>query len=108
MNIPRNEHPNPQWERKNWQCLNGAWRFEFDNSRSALARKLYENTDLLTKEIIVPFCPESRLSGIGYTDFIPAVVYSREISITREQLEGRVILHFGAVDLFKRHLCERI
>lgn len=98
MNIPRNEHPNPQWERKNWQCLNGAWRFDFDNSKSALARKLYENTDLLTKEIIVPFCPESKLSGIGYTDFIPAVVYSREISITKEQLEGRVILHFGAVD----------
>lgn len=94
----REEYPNPQWERKNWQCLNGVWKFDFDNGKSAVARKLYENTDLLTKEIIVPFCPESRLSGIGYTDFIPAVVYSREINIKKEQLEGRIILHFGAVD----------
>lgn len=94
----REEYPNPQWERKNWQCLNGVWKFDFDNGKSAVARKLYENTELLTKEIIVPFCPESRLSGIGYTDFISAVVYSREINIKKEQLEGRIILHFGAVD----------
>lgn len=94
----REEYPNPQWERKNWQCLNGVWKFDFDNGKSAVARKLYENTELLTKEIIVPFCHESRLSGIGYTDFIPAVVYSREINIKKEQLEGRIILHFGAVD----------
>ena len=98
MNIPRNEYPNPQWERKNWQCLNGKWKFDFDYGKSAIERKLYENTDLLTKEIIVPFCPESQLSGIGYTDFIPAVVYSREIKITKEQLKERIILHFGAVD----------
>lgn len=98
MNIPRNEHPNPQWERKNWQCLNGIWKFDFDNGKSAIERKLYEHTDVLTKEIVVPFCPESSLSGIGYTDFIPAVVYSREITVTQQQLEGRVILHFGAVD----------
>lgn len=100
MNIPRSEHPNPQWERKNWQCLNGKWQFDFDNGRSALERKLYEHTELLSREIIVPFCPESKLSGIEHTDFIPAVVYARKINITEEMLSGRVILHFGAVDYF--------
>lgn len=98
MNIPRAEHPNPQWQRKNWECLNGKWKFDFDYGRSAIERKLYENTNLLTKEITVPFCPESKLSGVGYTDFIPAVVYSKEINISKEQLDGRVFLHFGAVD----------
>ena len=98
MNIPRNEHPNPQWERKDWLSLNGKWKFDFDFSRSAAARKLYEHTELLTKEIIVPFCPESALSGIGYTDFMPAVVYSRTFELSGEQMKKRIIIHFGAVD----------
>ena len=37
MNIPRREYPNPQWERKDWLCLNGKWSFDFDFNRSALA-----------------------------------------------------------------------
>ena len=31
-NIPRPEHPNPQWERANWKNLNGEWLFEIDAS----------------------------------------------------------------------------
>jgi len=47
--------------------------------------------------IMVPFCPESRLSGIRYTDFMPAVWYRR--TLTLDQLpQGRMLLHFGAVD----------
>ena len=38
-NIPRPEHPTPQWERLNWQNLNGIWEFEFDFGVSALDRK---------------------------------------------------------------------
>ena len=33
-NIPRPEHPEPQWERKNWQSLNGEWQFEIDHGVS--------------------------------------------------------------------------
>lgn len=98
MDIPRNEHPNPQWERKNWRNLNGKWKFDIDSAKSAIDRKLYEKPELLTKEIIVPFCPESKLSGIEYKDFMPAVVYAKEINITKEELQNRVIIHFGAVD----------
>lgn len=98
MSIPRPEHPNPQWERENWINLNGEWQFDFDFSRSALDKKLYESDEPLSKSIIVPFCPESKLSGIGFTDFINAVCYKREFGITAEQLKNRVILHFGAVD----------
>ncbi|MBO5754767.1 MAG: beta-galactosidase, partial [Clostridia bacterium] len=95
--LPRNEHPNPQWERESWQCLNGEWEFDFDFGVSAKERKLFEAPSL-PKRIIVPFCPESKLSGIGYTDFIPAVCYRKTVTLTKTQLEGTVLLHFGAVD----------
>ncbi len=96
-NIPRPEHPFPQMERKNWRNLNGEWQFEFDFGNSGTDRKLYEKGTLKDK-IIVPFCPESELSGINYKDFIPAVWYKRTLEIAGEELNGRVLLHFGAVD----------
>jgi len=97
MNIPRAEHPMPQWERKTWKNLNGTWEFEFDFGVSAMERKIWEK-EKLDQEIIVPFCPESKLSGIGYTDFIPAVAYRRTFCITETELAGKTLLHFGAVD----------
>ncbi len=97
MAIPRPEHPKPQFERQTWENLNGPWQFDIDLGASnpheyqTLGKKL-------PKEIILPFCPESDLSGIGYKDFMPTVWYKRNITVTKEQLEGRVLLHFGAVD----------
>ena len=98
--IPRPEHPEPMMRRDNWQNLNGEWLFEFDFGTSGTERELFkpENAKEYTKKITVPFCPESELSGIGYKDFIPAVWYKRSITVTEEQLKGRVLLHFGAVD----------
>ena len=98
--IPRPEHPQPIMKRENWQNLNGEWLFEFDFGVSGEERGLYkpEKAGEYSKKITVPFCPESELSGINYKDFIPAVWYKRTISITKEQLENRVLLHFGAVD----------
>ena len=46
----------------------------------------------------MPFCPESKLSGVEYKDFMAAVCYRRTFTLNRERLRGRVILHFGAVD----------
>ncbi|MBR6939386.1 MAG: hypothetical protein IKH65_01110, partial [Clostridia bacterium] len=63
MNIPRAEFPNPQFERKDWLCLNGQWDFEFDPGNSLLDQGILER-DSFTREITVPFCPESELSGI--------------------------------------------
>lgn len=95
--IPRPEHPTPQFERGTWQNLNGLWDFSFDFGASGLDNKLYEKADF-QRQILVPFCPESSLSGIGYTDFIPCCWYRRSFSITKQQLAGTVYLHFGAVD----------
>ncbi len=96
--VYRTEHPKPQFVRQNWQNLNGVWQFEIDKGVSGIERKLYLNENKLTGTINVPFCPESKLSGIGDTDFLNCVWYRREIEITEEQLENLVILHFGAVD----------
>jgi beta-galactosidase/beta-glucuronidase len=95
--IPRSEHPRPQFYRENWMNLNGEWQFCIDNGNSGRARKLYE-ADELESKIIVPFCPESRLSGVEHTDFMAAVWYKRNIDLPDNWRNGRVILHFGAVD----------
>lgn len=95
--MPRPEHPFPQFERKNWRNLNGTWDFAFDMNRSGLEKGFAQRTEFEEK-ILVPFCPESDLSGIGYKDFIPAVWYHRTLEITEQELEGKVYLHFGAVD----------
>jgi len=84
MDIPRPEHPNPQWRREEWMNLNGTWQFGF--------------TRMLGREITVPFCPESELSGIAEKDFMKRVWYRRAFTLSPGQLRGRVMLHFGAAD----------
>jgi len=95
--IPRPEHPKPQFYRNSWRNLNGLWDFDFDFGDSGLARGWATKTDY-SQQILVPFCPESKLSGIGYTDFMEAVWYHRTIDISATELTGKVLLHFGAVD----------
>lgn len=96
--IYRTEHPNPQFMRDHWENLNGQWQFELDHSNSGEARKLFEPEQEFSMRINVPFCPESKLSGIEYKDFMRSVWYKRDFMITDAQLQGRVMLHFGAVD----------
>ena len=96
-NIPRCEHPNPQFERASWLNLNGEWDFEFDFGNSAYETGILSKEEW-SKKIVVPFCPQSKLSGIEYTDFIPAVWYRRKLNVTADNLKGKVLLHFGAVD----------
>lgn len=96
--IYRQEHPKPQFQRETWLNLNGAWQFEIDHGNSGEERGLAEPSAQLAQTIQVPFCPESKLSGIGYTDFMRSVWYKRSFTLTEEQLQGRTVLHFGAVD----------
>ncbi len=98
MSIPRPEHPNPQFERETWLNLNGEWEFLNDRGNSGRDRKLYESDAAFDQKITVPFCPQSRLSGIGDTEFMYSVWYRRKISLTAEQLSGDVLLHIGACD----------
>ena len=72
VNIPRPEHPNPQWERKNWVNLNGTWDFEIDNACSGEFRGLIQAPSL-SGTITVPFCPECKASGVENKDFENAI-----------------------------------
>lgn len=94
----RTEYPRPQFMRENWISLNGEWQFEIDQSDSGEERGLSRGDAVFSQTIQVPFCPESKLSGIGTTDFIRSVWYRRTVTLTGEQLQDRVFLHFGAVD----------
>lgn len=97
MSIPRNEYPRPQLVRDEWINLNGEWGFEIDNSLSGKPKEFY-NRKKLESKIIVPFCPESELSGIGNKDFMHCVWYRKDISIPENWKGKKIILHFGAVD----------
>jgi len=96
-NIPRCEHPRPDLKRDLILNLNGEWEFEIDNECSGLEKRYYERTGFDGK-INVPFCPESRLSGIGHTDFMNAVWYRRDVEIPEEWDGKRIILHIDAAD----------
>jgi len=97
--IPRPEHPRPQFERDSWINLNGEWSYEFDFGGSGrdAGRELFKSRGFGGR-IVVPFCPESDLSGVGHKDFITDMWYHRKINIPAEWAGKRVILHFGGVD----------
>lgn len=95
--VPRPEHPRPDFERKAWLNLNGEWQFEVDSSKSGIEKGWQTGHDL-SRRIKVPFCPESKLSGIGETDFLEAVWYRRMFKLGSALQAKRIILHFGAVD----------
>lgn len=89
----REEYPRPGFVRPDWRNLNGAWQFEIEKSgNNYLGDGVYDSV------IEVPFCPESKLSGIAHTQPLTSVWYRRTFSIAPEQLIGSVLLHFGAVD----------
>jgi len=98
--IVRTDYPRPQWMRSEWISLDGKWEMAFDMGESGFERGMVKDGEY-PMTVLVPFCPESKLSGIGYTDFIPALWYRRSFSF--EKPDGkRVLLHFGAVDYESR------
>lgn len=99
MNIPRPEYPRPQMVREKWINLNGVWEFEIDHGKSGRERMLFES-GRLNSSINVPFCPESKLSGLEYRDFMNAVWYRKHFSLPVDWQNGQILLHFGAVDFY--------
>ncbi|MFW6260715.1 MAG: glycoside hydrolase family 2 protein [Spirochaetota bacterium] len=105
--VPRREHPRPQFERRDWLNLNGTWTCRIH--RNALGgnkpRSLPDSADRpprtngpFEREILVPFAPESPLSGIGHTDFIDTIDYHRVVEVPDAWAGRRILLHFGGVD----------
>ncbi|WP_394769480.1 glycoside hydrolase family 2 protein, partial [Lacisediminihabitans sp.] len=94
--IPKPEYPRPQLVRPDWLNLNGHWQFEIDHGDSGIDRGLRLRD--LDGQILVPFAPESRASGVENTDFLHAVWYRRVVRIPEHWAGRDVLLHFGAVD----------
>ena len=93
--CPLIDYPRPQLKRDSYICLNGEWDFVF-----------FKGDGLPTeyrKKIVVPFAPESALSGVEFTPCsCESMVYRRFFDLDESFLKKRVLLHFGAVD----QLCE--
>lgn len=95
--LPRPEYPRPQFERKDWVNLNGQWTYTLDLARIGDQRG-YPDSHGFEGKITVPFCPESKLSGVEHTDFINTIWYQREITVPESWSGRNVLLHFGASD----------
>jgi hypothetical protein len=90
-------YPRPQLQRDDWMCLNGPWRFCFDDEGKYNSPADVEAWPLT---IEVPYPPESMTSGIGDRGFHKSSWYQRDLQLLPG--EGRVILRFGAVDYAAR------
>ena len=88
---PLPEYPRPQLRREKWMNLNGRWRYAIRHDGGA--------PDIYDGEIIVPFSPESLLSGVS-RQVMPGdkLWYRRTFNLPPDFQDGRVLLHFGAVD----------
>ena len=82
--TPWEVYPRPQLKRDSYINLNGTWELEAEGN---------------VMSILVPFCPESLLSGVNrHFPEGEDLVYRRKFTLPEGFLKGRVLLHFGAVD----------
>lgn len=91
MNVCTDTYPRPQLRRESFLPLDGMWEFAVSLEGTAPA-----NFD---RQIRVPYCPESRLSGIG-EHFLEGsfLFYRRRLSVEKPANGARILLHVGAAD----------
>ncbi len=88
------EYPRPLLMREDYQILNGWWDYAFTID--------YKQPQQYEGRILVPFSPETALSGVG-RQLKPDeyLWYRRNFNLPgweREKGQNRILLHFGAVD----------
>jgi len=91
--CPLSEYPRPQFKRESYLNLNGLWDYAITRSDEMPA--------VFDGPILVPFSPESHLSGVGRTLHKEETLWYRRTVILPNGFVpkgGRVLLHFGAVD----------
>jgi len=88
--TPWTVYPRPQMKRDSYLNLNGEWEF---SQRDCRFPKSYN------WHILVPFCPESQLSGIHeHFQEGTALCYWRMVTLPVGFNRGRILLHIGAAD----------
>ena len=86
------EYPRPQLVRPEWANLNGLWDY-------AITAKDAKRPEKWDGRILVPFCAESSLSGVGArVSPDQALWYRRDLGVPGAWRDRRLLLHFGAVD----------
>ncbi|GAA5202636.1 glycoside hydrolase family 2 protein [Microbacterium jejuense] len=109
--APLPEYPRPQLVRGDWTNLNGRWDYAITPLRQAQGPEA-DGADPLAVDdpaappttwdgrIVVPFSPETALSGVGRALRADQTLwYRRELALPRAlRADERAILHFGAVD----------
>ena len=86
--TPWQVYPRPQMRRDSFLNLNGEWELAVGDGE-------------FDKKILVPFCPESQLSGLKeHFDHNQPLRYRRAFSVPGGFNRARVVLHFGAVDSY--------
>ncbi len=100
--CPLPEHPRPQLVRDAWLSLNGRWQYAIRPGEELPAPDGFDGP------IVVPFSPETLLSGVRRLVRPEDVLhYRRTFSLPpgfRPEPDGRVLLHFDAVDQWCRVL----
>ncbi len=85
-----NNYPRPQLKRNSFYNLNGNWKFEVTDG---------EFPEKYSKNILVPYPPESILSGVDELfDESETLWYRRTFKCDEDLQNKRLLLHFGAVD----------
>lgn len=86
------EYPRPQLVRKDWKNLNGLWDY-------AIVSKDAASPETWQGKILVPYCVESSLSGVGKAlNPDQELWYNLQVSIPDQWKGKNIKLHFGAVD----------
>ena len=88
--IPFPEYPRPRLERESWLNLNGVWQYAFT--------KTADLPPAFDGEILVPFSPEAPMSGVNRQLKPDEYLHYRRTFPPPKGENGRVLLHFGAVD----------